>query len=481
MTSLSEKQLFSLSDSDARINVWEGAVRSGKTYISLWRWLKELIYGPPGDYCIIARTYDSFKRNVLPQLTRMIGSDVKYYSGKREMVIYGKTIHIIGADDERAESKIRGPTFSGAYIDEISIIPSSVFRMLISRCAMKSAKIFGTTNPDSPYHWLKVDFLTNNPDVKSWKFTLDDNPEMTQDEKEYLKRQYKGIWYSRFIEGRWVVAEGAIYDFFDTSLHVIDLPPGPAEYYIVGCDYGTVNPCSFVLIGINRSRYPNIWVEDVYYWDSKVKQRQKTDSEYAADLEEFIKDKTVKAIYCDPSAASFKLELSRDGIANLYDAENEVLDGIRFVSKYMSNGTLKICRKCETLIKEIQGYVWDPRSAKTGEDKPLKDRDHACVVGSTLVLTEAGFVRIDQLPKSGKIYNYNTYLGIFQEDYFTFVSMTRENAEIYELELDDGSMLSATGDHLILTSDGYKMLQDLKPIDKVVKWNINSSTNLNFT
>lgn len=377
MNSLSEKQLRSLRESDARINIWEGAVRSGKTYVSLWRWLKELTYGPKGEYCIITRTYDSFKRNLLPQLTRMIGSDVKYYSGKREMVIFKKTIHIVGADDERAESKIRGPTFSGAYVDEATIIPESVFKMLISRCAMGGAKIFATTNPDSPFHWLKKDYLTDNPDVKSWKFTLEDNPELTQDEKEYLRRQYKGIWFQRFIEGRWVQAEGAIYDFFDTSVHCIDHPPGNAEFYIVGVDYGTTNPCAFSLIGINRSRYPNMWVEQVYYWDSRAKQRQKTDSEYADDLAKFIQGKPVKAIYIDPSAASFKLELSRNGVSHLYDAENEVIDGIRLVSKFLSNGTLKICRNCQELIKEIQGYVWDSKSQKTGQDRPLKVSDHA--------------------------------------------------------------------------------------------------------
>lgn len=377
MVGLSKKQLFSFGDSTARINIWEGAVRSGKTYVSLWRYIRELAEGPDGEYCIIARTYDSFKRNILPLLTSMIGSDAKYYGGRREMNIWGKTVHVVGADDERAEYKIRGPTFSGAYVDEITIIPESVFKMLISRCAMKGAKIFGTTNPDSPYHWLKRDYLTDNPDVKSWQFTLYDNPELTASEREYLCRQYKGIWYQRFIEGRWVQAQGAIYDFFDAKLHVIDFAPGQAEYYLLGVDYGTVNPCSFVLVGVNRSKFPNVWVEDVYYYDSKVSQRQKTDTEYAADLVKFIGGYGVRAVYVDPSAASFKLELARSGVQNLYDAENEVIDGIRMVSKYLNNGTLKICRKCDALIKEIQSYVWDPKCAKLGEDKPLKECDHA--------------------------------------------------------------------------------------------------------
>ncbi|MCE5319437.1 MAG: PBSX family phage terminase large subunit [Parachlamydia sp.] len=376
MNSLSDKQLDSLSESNAKINIWEGAVRSGKTYISLWRWMKELTYGPAGEYCIITRTYDTFKRNILPLITNMVGADARYYAGRREMNMWGKTIHIIGADDSSADSKIRGATFSGAYVDEITMIPEAVFRMLISRCAMGGAKIFGTTNPDSPFHWLKKDFLDDNPDVKSWKFTLNDNPKLTKEEKDYLCRQYKGLWFQRFIEGRWVQAEGAIYDFFDPTLHVINFEPGLPEYCIIGIDYGTTNPCAFVSVSVNRSKYPNMWVDSVYYYDSKIHQRQKTDSEYAVDLIKFIKDKPVKAIYVDPSAASFKLELSRNDVSNLYDAENEVIDGIRLVSKFFNNGTIKICRSCDVLIKEMQGYVWDPHCAKTGKEQPLKHADH---------------------------------------------------------------------------------------------------------
>lgn len=377
MNILSPKQVKSLKESNARINIWQGAVRSGKTYISLWRFLKELTYGPSGEYAVICRTYDSFKRNVLPQLTNMIGVDAKHYSGKREMHIWGKTVHIIGADDERAESKIRGPTFMGAYCDEVSILPESVFKMLVSRCAMGGAKIFGTTNPDSPFHWLKRDYLDGNPDVASWMFTMEDNPALEKEEREYLKRQYKGLWYQRFIEGRWVQAEGAIYDTFTEQDNVIDFPRSSAEVYIAGVDYGTTNPCAFVLVGINRNSYPNYWVEQEYYYDSRKAQRQKTDAEYCEDFKRFVRNKHVSAVYVDPAAASFKTELVRGGIQNVRDAKNKVIDGIRMVSTYMNEGSLKICAQCPNLISEFQSYVWDAKSLKTGVDKPLKENDHA--------------------------------------------------------------------------------------------------------
>lgn len=373
----SQKQIDSFKDSDAKINIWEGAVRSGKTYISLWRFLTELVEGPEGEYALITRTYDSFKRNVLPEMTRMIGGEAKYLKGNRELNIFGKTIHIIGADDERAEAKIRGPTFSGAYVDELTIIPESVFKMLISRCAMRGAKIFGTTNPDTPFHWLKRDYLEDNPDVKNWKFTLEDNPELSKEDREYLKRQYKGLWYQRFIEGKWVQAEGSVYDFFDERLHVIKSAPSYVCKYFLGVDYGTTNPCSFVLIGHDPSKYPNYWIAEEYYYDSKIAQRQKTDTEYADDLRRFIEGKSVEAIYIDPSAVSFRMELQKQGVTNLYEAQNEVLDGIRFVSQMLTNGTLKILSNCKNTLKEMQSYVWDERAALKGEDKPKKENDHA--------------------------------------------------------------------------------------------------------
>jgi len=380
MSTLSEffsaKQILSIRESDASYNIWEGSIRSGKTHASLWRFVHEANLGPPGDFAIITRTYDSFERNILPELQKILGRHVRYFRGKRQIYIKNRKCHVITADDASAEAKIRGATLSSAYVDEITIIPENVFFMLLGRLSVEGAKLFGTTNPDSPYHWLKK-WMDDNIDVKSFKFTMDDNPSLSQNIKELFRRQYKGLWYLRFIEGKWVQAEGAIYDFFDEKLHVIDKPNHHALYHICGVDYGTTNPCAFILLGCNPNHYPNIWVEDEYYYDSRTRQAQKTDAEYAQDLIKFVENRNVKAIYIDPSAASFKIELQREGLDHIFDAENEVNDGIRFVAKYLNQGTFKICRNCKHLIAEFQSYVWDPKSTKIGIDKPLKENDHA--------------------------------------------------------------------------------------------------------
>lgn len=375
---LSKSQAKSLRESNARYNIWIGAVRSGKSFASLFRFVDYVQTGPAGDFVIVGKSLQSIKRNVLSPLKDMLGDMFQYFLGKAEAKLFGRTIHLIGASDERAEHKIRGLTAAGAYVDEITIIPEVVFEMLKSRLSVPGAKLFGTTNPDSPFHWFKVKFLDRKDDLdlKYWNFYLEDNPSLDEDFVRNIKKEYQGLWYSRYIEGKWVLAEGTIFDFFDKSKHVIDFPPGNAEFYVCGVDYGTTNPCAFSLIGYNPNTFPNRWLEKEYYWDSKVTQRQKTDTEYGDDLKKFLSGYNVRSIYIDPSAVSFKVELMRQGFNCVIDAENEVLDGIRYHSAQLSNGTFKVCVNCSKTIEEYSTYRWDVKAAERGLDKPLKTNDH---------------------------------------------------------------------------------------------------------
>jgi PBSX family phage terminase large subunit len=299
-------------------------------------------------------------------------------SGKGEIKLWGRTIDVVGANDERAEAKIRGSEYVGALLDEVTILPENFVKMLFSRLSVTGAKLFGSTNPDSPFHWLKVDYFDRaaDMDVKVFSFSLEDNPALDEDYKRNLKKEYSGLWYQRYIEGKWVLAEGAIYDFFDDKIHVLDHPPGPATYYIVGIDYGTSNPCAYTLIGYNSGSYPNMWLEKEYYYDSKAKNRQKSDSEYVKDLVDFVAGYPVKAVYVDPSALSFKVEMRKNGINNIFDAVNDVLPGIRFTGQLISNGTFKVCKNCINAIKEFSTYVWDEKASKRGLDQPVKQNDH---------------------------------------------------------------------------------------------------------
>jgi PBSX family phage terminase large subunit len=207
--------------------------------------------------------------------------------------------------------------------------------------------------------------------------------------KNDLKQKYQGLWYKRFILGEWVLAEGAVYDFFDTGIHVVQSPPTYAKSYFLGVDYGTSNPFAALLVGYNDNHKPCLWVEKEFYWDSKVMDFQKTDAEYAQDLQREFGGYPIRTVYLDPSAASFQTELRRHKMP-VKQADNEVLDGIRCISTLLSQGNLVICSGCHNLIKETEGYVWDERSIKRGEDKPLKQRDHALDALRYVIFTKFG-------------------------------------------------------------------------------------------
>lgn len=373
---LSDKQLVSYVESNARLNIWEGSVRSGKSYISIIRFVKELREGAPGHAMIIGPTRDSIQRNILVPMCDFLHIPIPTPK-TMQMNLFGRIIYFVGANDERAQRKIQGSTLAIAYVDEMSLIPYGFIKMLQSRLSISGARLFATTNPDNPFHWLKTEFFENESlDLIRWSFRIEDNPSLDEAYVTALKNEYSGLWYKRYIEGQWVLAEGTVYDFFDESDHVISYPSKRGEYYIVGVDYGTTNPTAFVLIGYNPNHYPNIWLEREYFYDSRKEGRQKTDTEYAEDLKAFVSGCNVQAIYLDPSAASFRAELIHQGIHDVMDADNDVINGIRFVSQLLSNGTFKICAKCSNIIREFGTYVWDTKASEKGEDKPLKKHDH---------------------------------------------------------------------------------------------------------
>lgn len=372
----SETGLRSILESNARLNIWEGAVRSSKTICSIVRWLEFVQTAPRGHLLMVGKTERTLKRNILDVIGDILGGQNFTLSrGTGEAWIGKRHVYLAAAYDERAETRIRGMTLAGAYGDEITIWPESFFQMLLSRLSVPGSKFFGTTNPDSPYHWLKRNYLDRADvlDLKTWHFTLDDNLSLATEFIESLKNEYTGLWYRRFIEGLWVAAEGAVYDMLDESVHVVDDVPDIHTYWIA-VDYGTANPTVFLLIGHGVDG--NYYVVDEWRWDSVKRGKQKTDAEYRESLIDWIENHGVRpaCVIVDPSAASFIAEIRNHIVTRA--ADNSVNDGIRRVAKLLSQRRLFIHRRCEGLLAELMGYVWDPRSQQLGVDAPIKIDDH---------------------------------------------------------------------------------------------------------
>jgi PBSX family phage terminase large subunit len=370
----------SILESDARLNIWTGPVRSAKTVHSLIRWLEYAATAPQGALLMIGKTEDTLERNILAPMQEATDGAFTYSKGKHRAYLYGREIYLIGANDERAEQKIRGMTAAGAYGDEVTLWPESFFSQLLARLSLPGAKLFGTTNPDSPYHWLKANFLDreNELDLKSFGWPLELNTYLDPAYIAALKSEYTGLWYKRFILGEWVSAEGAVFDFFNESLHVGEVPLA-GDYIDLACDYGTSNATAVGLIRSRAGMGLKAWLERTYYYDGRLN-RQRTDAEHADAIDREFADVKARHRYfiLDPSAASFKAELRKRGWF-VKDANNDVLEGIRIVAKMMKAGNFKLGDHASNrvAIKQLSGYAWDTRAQKRGEDKPLKQDDHA--------------------------------------------------------------------------------------------------------
>lgn len=377
---LSEKQRQSLVESDARINIWDGSVRSGKSFSALLRFLELCMEDIPGEAIITGATAGSIKRNVIGELNNLLGNNFSYSAAKNEANILGRKTHVIGANNLRAERTIRGGTFGFGLADEGTLIPENFFNMLLSRHSYETSKVLVTTNPDNPFHWLKTGFIDRGDelDLKYFKFVLDDNPSLSERYKSALKKEYQGIYYQRYILGNWVAAEGAIYDFFDPLIHQLDYCPFSPTEYVVGVDYATATVTHFTMLAYNPYSYPRLCITKEFVWDAKKNNRQKTDSEQAEDLENFMDGYNVVSVRVDPSARSFIAECRRRGIPNIMDADNDVLTGIRFFSQLLADGILKICGNCKHLRKEIVTYCWNEKRSAEGIDEPKKENDHGC-------------------------------------------------------------------------------------------------------
>ncbi len=259
LSTLGPQQLRSLRESKARVNIFEGAIRSGKTIVSLLRFLMAVLFAKGGAIVVVARTRDSAYRNVFaplmdPMLFGPLAKLVHYTAGAPTARILGRTVHVLGASDKKAEKVLRGLTVALAYVDEVTVIPEEFFTQLLGRMSPPGAKLFGTTNPDSPAHWLKAKFLdrigAGLKGWRSWHFMLDDNPSLPDEYKAQIKSEFTGLWYRRFVQGEWVAAEGAVFDMWDVEKHVIawDQLPEMRELLCVGIDYGTTNPTAALLL-----------------------------------------------------------------------------------------------------------------------------------------------------------------------------------------------------------------------------------------
>lgn len=363
--------------SDADGIIADGAIRTGKTVcmsLAFVQWAMETFDGM--NFAMCGKTVGSFRRNVLTVLKQMLpsrGYDVADKRSENLIIVSRGEItnyfYIFGGKDEASQDLIQGITLAGVLLDEVALMPRSFVEQATGRCSVEGSKFWFNCNPQGPMHWFKTEWIdkAEEKNMLYLHFVMDDNLSLSEVIKARYRSMYTGIFFSRYILGEWVLAEGLVYSFGEAN--ITDEIPKGAEYYI-SVDYGTLNPFSAGLWSVTGSKAVRI---KEYYHDGRKTQKQLTDEEYCDAIEELAKGYEIAKLIVDPSAASFIAAVKRRGF-RVQQANNSVLDGIRRTAVYLRDGNIKIHRSCVDCIREFGLYRWDEKST---EDKVIKENDHA--------------------------------------------------------------------------------------------------------
>ena len=389
----SDKAQDFIDNSDAFINICHGSVRSGKTIAATWRFLAHVALTDYDEFMISGKTRDTIERNVIRDLIRMIdGSlDYKYRKFDNYLEIENKKIWLIGFSDEGATEKVRGMTVGGWYADELTSASKSTVEMAITRCSVDGAKMFWTMNPESPYHFIYTDYITNQDlldagTVKCWHFNLNDNLHLSPKYIEELKRvnRKSQVNYKRNILGEWVIAEGVIYDMFDENIHTYnkDLTDKFDEINIC-CDYGVSTVTTFGVMGIIKGKPGgnDYYLQEETYYDAQVKGVTQSDSDRVNDLVR-LQDKynlgRRNTIYLPHDAASLKAQCRKDKRIKMKirTYAPDTYKDIHRIQDLFNDNKFHIHTSCHNSITQAQTYCWDTKAQQRGEDKPLKIDDH---------------------------------------------------------------------------------------------------------
>lgn len=360
--------------------ICDGAVRSGKTLclsLSFVLWAFARFEGQSFGLC--GKTVTSLRRNVVTPLLGILGElgfdcAHKVSQGVIEIGYRGRgnRFYLFGGKDEGSAALIQGITLAGLLLDEVALMPRSFVEQALARCSVEGSRFWFNCNPGHPYHWFYTEWILGREKKNAYylHFVMEDNPSLPPEILARYRGLYTGVFYERYVLGKWVAAHGAVYPMFQQATHVVDTAP-VCDRYVISCDYGTVNPSSFGLWGHSGG----VWFRvREFYHSSRLSGALLTDEEYADALEELAGALPVELVLVDPSAASFIQCLRRRGRFTVCPARNDVLDGIRMVSAALKAGQLRFHASCRDTLREFSLYRWD---LDAPGDVPVKQNDHA--------------------------------------------------------------------------------------------------------
>ena len=384
---------FPYSKYDALI--CDGAVRSGKTSIMMWafvRWAMENFSGQRFGVC--GRTVDSCTKNIIVPFTAMSLAKERYIirwrRGDKVMEVRRGAVtnyfEVFGGKDEASYTLIQGRTLAGVLLDEVVLMPRSFVEQALARCSVDGAKLWFSCNPGSPHHWFYQEWIKRSRERNALylHFEMTDNPGLSKCTLERYENMYAGIFYDRYVRGLWVAAEGIVYKDFanDTEKYLIGDPLEWAKQngtsfsiISIGVDFGgTKSATKFQTTGITKD-FRVVALEEEYIKNEEIDPDalnrrfatfcQLITSKYGYSQTRADSAETVLIRGLDHTAQKLRLGTQVKNALKM-----QITDRIRLVVLLMKQGRFKVSRSCPHLIDALQSAIYDPDKF---EDERLDD------------------------------------------------------------------------------------------------------------
>lgn len=375
-TVFTEKQIKALK-SDARILVLHGAKRTGKTYILIMKFLMLVAKyrNTKSKFVIGGASHASIQANILDDMGLILGKDIKLDQHKN-FELYGNIIMVRHGMTSDAWKTVRGFSCRGILLNEGTALHDRFIKELISRCSLEGARIYIDTNPENPSHTVKVDYIdkagqrldNGKLNIEEINFRLEDNTFL---DKEYIQSiklsTPSGMFTLRDIEGKWVNAQGVIYQDFDESINVVDEIPQDENIieYIGGIDWGFEHFGSIVITAYtDKGNY--------YVVEEITKQHRYVEEYWIPKLIELSEKYKGIIFFCDSARPEY-YNLCIDNNLEVFNANKTVVAGIETVSSLFKLNKLRLIRSgLDRMLFEISNYVW---ADKVGKEEPTKIND----------------------------------------------------------------------------------------------------------
>ena len=400
---ISPKQLEILrfpyyDDYDALI--CDGAIRSGKT---IWCGISFILWGMSKfkecNFAICGKTIASAVRNVVkPLLSIKYLKDnfTLHYSAKDSLltITRGRTknyFYIFGGRDESSFQLIQGITLAGILYDEVALQPRSFVEQGLARCSVEGSKFYFNCNPSSPSHWFKQEWINECVSKRAMylHFTMEDNPSLSEKIKERYRNMYSGVFYKRYIEGLWIMAEGVIYELFNNNPedYIIDKIPENEQIvaYKTGIDFGgSKSSTAFVTIAFSKG-YKKLYLIESKKIDSSILNTDTLKIEFKNYMEMlYNKYGCYSDVFCDNAEPLHIRDLQET--QRQYNLKCRVTGAIKeeIIYRIEAYNTLFTQKRFYLLshnkdaIQSFKDAVWDEKKSTTQKDIRLDDGSY-CV------------------------------------------------------------------------------------------------------